>query len=195
MFFALAALMLIAAQEPGPPLPGSPALATAAPVLAALPHTTLVGYPVSGGSPRAVREAMNEARPREESGQRFDGYTAWNYRTRWRTDGEGRCIPSSATVTIAFTVTLPELTSRARLNRSEREQWDRYFTALAGHEANHVRIGLAGAEAMQAGMRAAPDCDAMRAAVEQAGAAIREANGTYDAQTRHGRDEGAVYPR
>lgn len=194
MFLLLSLSVLVQAQDPAPPV-SSPALVEVAPQLAAMPDVTLVGYAVSGGSPRAIRNAMNEARPTDDGGGRFDGHTRWNYSTRWRNSASGQCDPASATVTVRFTVTLPELEGRSRLDRGEREGWDRYFTALVAHETNHVRIGLAGVQAMQSAMRAAPDCDAMRAAQQQAAAAVRDASQTYDRQTGHGRTEGAVYPR
>lgn len=178
-----------------PPAPvSSPALAAVAPDLAALPGVVLVGYPVDGRSPRAIRESINDGRPRPEQGDAFDARTSWRYQTRWLSGPDGACDPASAELDMTIVVTLPELTSREHLDRRERETWDRYFAALIGHEHNHVRIALAGAEQMRSFMREAPNCATMEAVRAQIGAAIQQANDAYDENTRHGRTEGATYP-
>lgn len=196
MFMIVLALTaaLLEPSIPADPSP-NPALAAAVPDLAALPHTTIVGYPVTGNSPRGVRESMNRSRPTDTDGERFDGYTSWRYSTRWQTNAQGRCDPASAQVVVAITITLPDLTSRDRLSARERARWDRYLAALALHEGNHARIGLDGAEAMRNAMRGAPNCETMRAASQQVDRMVAEANRAYDGQTRHGRTEGAVYPQ
>lgn len=185
---------LIVAVLAGSIQASSPSLTEAAPELAALPNTTLVGYPVGGRDPRAVRAAINSGRP-SEGGRRFDGRTTWRYATRWRTNGAGRCDPASAEVTYTITITLPDLTDRSRLSARDRAGWDRYFAALVRHEGNHARIAIRGAEEMRAAMRATSDCDSLQAAARRVEAAIAEANLRYDEQTQHGRTEGAVYPR
>lgn len=178
-----------------PPVP-SPGLTAALPELSSLPGVIVVGYPVTGRSPRAIRESMNEGRPALADGdaERFDARTNWRYQTRWRRGPNGGCDPSTAEVEMTVTVILPELANPEHLDRRERENWDRYFRALVGHEQNHVRIALAGAEQMRTYMRGAPDCATMQAVPGQVGAAIIQASRTYDAQTRHGRTEGATYP-
>jgi predicted secreted Zn-dependent protease len=170
------------------------ALAAAAPELAALPGVALVGYPVRGRSPRAIRESINEGRPKPEEGDAFDARTVWRYQTRWLNDAAGVCDPTTVEVEMTIIVTLPELATRDALDRREREQWDHYLTALIAHEHNHVRVALAGAEQLRTFMRSAPDCTTMEAVQRQIGASIQAANDAYDETTRHGRTEGAVYP-
>jgi predicted secreted Zn-dependent protease len=195
---ALAGLQTAPATAGGeteaPPPASSPALSAIAPELAALPGVILVGYPVNGRSPRGIRESINESRPRPEQGDAFDARTDWRYQTRWRSGPTGGCDPTTAEVDMTVVVTLPELTTREALDPREREQWDRYFAALIGHEHNHVRVALAGAEQLRTYMRSAPDCPAMEAAQRQIGASIQAANDAYDQRTRHGRTEGATYP-
>lgn len=191
----LAAFSQAAASDDGPaPATSSPALAAALPELAATPGLVLVGYPVHGRSPRAIREAMNAARPGDSSGDRFDGLTTWRYASRWMRGPDGDCNPATAEITVQLTVTLPELTSRDQLSSGERADWDRYLLALANHEHNHVRIALAGAEQMQTFMRGAPDCATMQAARAHIGESVNAASRIYDANTRHGATEGLRYP-
>lgn len=204
MLVVLMALML--GQDPGtgalppevvaaaPPTVSSPALSAALPDLAAMPGIVLVGYPVSGGSPRSIRESINRSRPRMPGQEPFDGMTTWRYSTRWRGSSEGGCDPTTAEVTAHVIITLPELTNRQALSRSDRETWDRYLTRLAGHEQNHARIALAGIDQLRTFMRGAPNCETMLAARAQIDAAIRDASRQYDETTRHGATEGARYP-
>lgn len=202
-FFLIAGLMLADPQsapesaggaEGAPPPAASAALAAAAPELAALPGVTLVGYPVRGRSPRAIRDSINEGRPKPAEGDAFDARTSWRYQTRWFNDAAGVCDPTTAEVVMTIVVTLPELATRDALDRRERERWDRYFAALIGHEHNHVRVAMAAAEQLRTFMRSAPDCATMEAVQQQIGASIQAANDAYDETTRHGRTEGAVYP-
>ena len=137
---------------------------------------------------------MNAARPSDPAGDPFDAVTQWRYDARWRNTREGVCDPATVEVTLRLTITLPELTSRDELSPRDQADWDRYLTALAAHERNHLRIALAGAEQMRTSMRGAPDCAAMQAARARIGDAIRDANRTYDADTRHGATEGVRYP-
>lgn len=176
------------------PLVSSPSLTAMAPGLAAVPGVVLVGYPVRGRSARAVRESLNDARPRSADGERFDANMTWRYQTRWSSGPTGECDPASAQLDMSIIVTLPELTNPELLTRRERENWNRYFMALVGHEHNHVRLALAGGEQLRTFMRGAPNCATMLAARDQIDASIREANRAYDASTGHGRTEGATFP-
>lgn len=182
------------ADSPQPVPQASAALTAMFPELAAEPGVIIVGYPVRGGTPRSVRESMNDVRPATPSGERFDGMTSWRFATRWQGTADGNCDPSTAEVTMTIVVTLPELEAPQRLNRQERANWERYLKALAGHEHNHVRLAVAGGEQLRTFMRGAPNCATMQAARAQIDAAIRDANNTYDTTTRHGATEGARYP-
>lgn len=193
----LAIWALAQAVDPAAPVdPASQArLAAAAPALAALPSTTLGGYPVEGASPRAIRAAMNRDRPTErEGGARFDSVTRWSYAARWQRSAGGECDPATAQVSMTVTITLPDLIARDRLSTRERADWDGYFGRLAGHEQNHFRIAAEGAVRMQAAMRAATSCDQMRTEQRRVSEEISAASREYDRLTEHGRREGAVYP-
>jgi predicted secreted Zn-dependent protease len=196
--YLLAAAVLVlaapaAAEDPVTPAVSSPALAAAAPDLAAVPGLLLVGYEVRGRSPMAIRESLNEGRP-ADNGQRFDGRTTFEYQTSWERDSNGRCDPAAVQVTATFVVTLPELKSRGVLDRDQRLAWDRYFSALIAHEHNHVRIAQGGLEQLRTYLRSAPSCEAMEAARQQIQTAMTEAQRAYDERTGHGRSEGARYP-
>ncbi|MBL0967896.1 MAG: DUF922 domain-containing protein [Brevundimonas sp.] len=187
-------LLQASAPAPADPPPATERLRAAAPLAAAFPNTTLLGYEVTGRSPRSVRESINESKPADPQGQRHDAVTRWRYQPRWM-GRNGQCLPESATVELQITIILPDLATRSALPGREGEAWDRYFDALVAHEVNHARVAQAGAEQMQVAMRAATDCAGMQAAVQGVNSAVQAANDQYDQQTGHGRTEGAVYPR
>lgn len=181
------ALQLPSVSEAAPP---SPRLLEAAAPLAALPHTRLTGYSVSGTSLRSLRSTMSGSGPTDSAGARHHALTKWRLQPRlMRRNGE--CDASTAELEYAITVTLPDLETKDRFSRAERETWDRYFTALVAHEMNHARIVQAGAERVRAAMRAAVGCEAILAASRAAIAEIGDASRQYDQQTQHGRTEGA----
>lgn len=172
---------------------GRAAVAQAAPGLVAMPEVEILPYAVPGRTARAIRENMNRLRPAEPSGGRYDALTQWRFSTRWRATGR-RCDPATSEVKVTIQVTLPYLSEAGRLGRRDRELWERYYAALVAHETNHARIALAGAQQMQAAMRGAPDCEALASVSQAAAEAVSAASQAYDAQTGHGRREGAVFP-
>ena len=139
-----------------------------------LPHVTVRTYVVQGREPRQVRAAVNAARPVAGDGQGRDAATQWTYGVRWMNDGSGACLPDTAEVTYAVTVTLPELGDEARLNAQATERWNAWSAYLAAHERRRVEGIVDGLAAMQAAMRAAPDCAAMTARRDEAIQAIAQ---------------------
>lgn len=174
------------------PAVASERLSAALPTLAALPNVALVGYPLDGRSRRGIRQQMNARRPALGE-QRHDARTVWRYSTRWRGGPGGVCLPETAEVTVAITVTMPDLQDPMRLNREDRSAWSRYLTGLELHEGNHARIANAGAEQMQAAMRAASSCEDMQATADRVGSEISAASVEYDRRTEHGTTEGARF--
>lgn len=163
---------------------------SAAAVLA-FPNTTVTGYPVSGRTLRTVRASLKDGQPTDPAGGRYHGLTTWRFQPRlMRRNGE--CDPQSADVEYSIIVTLPDLETRDRLGRAEREQWDRYFAALVAHELNHVRIVQKGAELAKAAMQGATGCEAIQAAARSVMDGVSVASMEYDRRTRHGATEGAL---
>lgn len=167
-------------------------LRAAVPELADRPNTTLHSYEVSGRSRRGVREAMQSLRPQDLNGERHDAVVLWRYSFRMH-GGRNGCQPERSEVMLEATVVLPDLVTPERLNRADRAAWDRYFERLVYHETNHLRIAERGAERLLEVMRAAPDCEAARAAADAENEAVGAANAEYDRMTRHGRTEGAIF--
>lgn len=145
-----------------------------------LSYVTVRTYVVQGRNPRQVRSAIDAARPVLGDGQGRDAATNWTYGVRWMNDGSGVCRPDTAEVTYAITVTLPELGDQARLNEQAMERWNAWAAYLAAHERRRVEGVVAGLEAMEASMRAAPDCAAMTARQDEAVLAIARQSQALD---------------
>jgi predicted secreted Zn-dependent protease len=128
---------------------------------------TVTRYPVTGASLAEVQDQMNADGP-----QGFWAHTSW--KVVWTADCE---------TTVTAEIILPELQDDADLTEDEAAEFDRMSAALLDHELGHVRIGVDYAEA--ASDAACPtDTHAL-----DADFAARELN--YDAETDHGRTQGA----
>lgn len=157
-------------------------------------------YEVSGDTPQAVRADMNNKRPTDQFGQRFDAYTGW--RVNWRMtydETPERCAVKDADVTVTLTITVPQLSADAP--EAVRARFDAYRTALLVHERGHADTGRdAGSEIAAGIIRLPPQstCEAMGKAVRDFGAEIikqgNQRDLDLDRDTRHGATQGAIFP-
>ena len=61
------------------------------------------------------------------------------------------------------------------------------------HEGHHRQLAVDGADQLRAAMRTAPTCEAAQAVAAAVSERIAQASVAYDAETRHGAAEGALY--
>lgn len=160
----------------------------------AFPNTRLIGYPVTGRFPRQIRASIEAAKPTDAAGVKHDAMTLWNYRLNAHFSN-GVCNPADIDVNYDITITLPDLQTRDRMHRSDREVWDRYMTALVKHELNHARIARRGAELLQDAVRSATTCEEANTIFSTITPQINAASDLYDRQTDHGAREGATFPQ
>lgn len=171
MIIELAAVAALAAPSPQTP----------ADAFAGLPGVTVRTYLVTGRGPQEVRASVNAVRPVASDGRGRDATTTWTYNARWRNDPSGACLPESTEVTWSFVVTLPELAADARLRGESVSRWNDWVAFLTTQERRRVEGAIAGFEAMQAAMRASPDCAGMSARQAEAVAAISAEGRAMDA--------------
>src|SRR5262245_7579054 len=99
-------------------------------------------YSVTGANFFELRRSLDQARP-WKTRPPVDGSTAWQIEWQFSvvpTAGGCRCGSFSTRTTI--TTTLPLWMAPTNASRVMREDWARYFKALAQHEAGHAQHGL-----------------------------------------------------
>jgi len=193
MFLELALIAALESANPDDPDEAVRAMGPAVSELATMPEVTLIPYAVAGRNARAIRHHMDQVRPIDLEGGRYDALTTWQYSTRWG-GGRGRCDPRTSEARVDVAVRLPQLTEGHRLRRSDRGRWNRYFAALVGHETRHAKLAVEGAQVMQAEMRQAESCADLAKIRDSRAEAVALENHRFDQSTDHGRREGAVFP-
>ena len=148
-------------------------------------------YSVTGANWREIRQSIAGARPWRDG---FDGDTRWAIKWQFSTaQNPGGCYCTRFATTTTITTTLPRWTPPTNIFPQVKEQWTRYFTNLAQHEAGHARIGIAAAAEIQrqvAALGVHSDCQQLGAAVNEAADKVihdyREREKEYDRRTQHG---------
>ena len=179
------------------------ALALGCALTAAYAHdATIAYYDITGHSADALRRAMNTKGPLDVSGKRFDAYTRWyvRWRYRYRSTASG-CEFAKVTVSVEGTITLPRWTDESDAPQTLEQHWNRYVAALRRHEQGHYVHGLDAAreiEALGRSFHAAGDCSTFLADFDRQARAITRRyaamDETYDRDTDHGKTQGAVFP-
>jgi len=148
-------------------------------------------YSVTGASFREIRQSIAAARPWKDP---FDGITKWtvNWKFTLR-DGPRGCSLNTLVTTTTITTTLPRWNTPPDATAELRQQWSRYFVALAEHEAGHARIALAAADEVR---RRGPtlgtrdSCEGLTQTINQElGKVLDDYRGRekeYDRRTEHG---------
>ena len=155
-------------------------------------------YLVSGKSAREVRRQMDERGP-EGKDRRYDAKTSWS--VRWSYDyapRDGRCRVTRADVTLKIHYLLPQLDGAPA---SVEDPWHSYEERLLVHEDGHADIARKAANATLEALKELPPtprCDELKAQIERtASETVRRYNAAddaYDAETGHGRTQGATFP-
>ncbi len=184
--------------------PGAAVLASAP---AARPSTSGVRtsvatqtYPVGGATDDEILTSLIAQGPRPD-GEVYFGLTAAEISLRYRTvPTAAGCVLADVEVDLTLTVTLPEWTPLAQTPPELSRNWGRFSRALVRHEGRHGEIAERGAEQIVRtldGLRRVT-CDMVQAEAQQRlqrlEAEIEASQHRYDAETGHGRTEGAVWP-
>jgi predicted secreted Zn-dependent protease len=152
-------------------------------------------YSVTGASFREIRRSIEQARPFKDG---FDADTRWTVRWRFNTaQTQSGCSCTSFSTTATIVTTMPRWTPPTDVAPEVKEQWTRFFVALAQHEAGHARFGLAAATEIQkqiSQVGTQPDCDRLKAAINERSEKVvddyRRREKEYDRETDHGRQPG-----
>lgn len=156
-------------------------------------HWTTNFYSVTGANFREIRQSIASARPWPDP---FDGDTRWTISWRFSVVPAGAdCRVSGFSTATRITTTLPRWTPPTNADIELKQQWTRYFTNLAQHEAGHAHIGLAAAAEVRqriGEMTVPSGCDQLNNVVnERANKVVenyRAREKEYDRRTDHGRN-------
>lgn len=159
-------------------------------------------YDVSGATPQELRASLDALGPKDEDGKRFDAYTYWY--VRWNflyTQAVDRCSVTSVTTSVEVTTTLPRWKVGNVEGSPLAARWDRYITALRTHENGHATIGKKAAATIESALWRVPPqlgCPVLEKILNQTAEELlndaRRDERNYDATTRHGETQGAVFP-
>ncbi len=160
-------------------------------------------YVVGGDSAAAVRSNLNRSGPYSPVDDRiYDAITRWGVQWSFRYREEsGACSLQSGTIEMVAVTTLPRLSTSSRLDAVTMTRWQEYLKALEGHEAGHLSNLRRGVRSLQAAMDDSPvmsTCAELGLYLNALGNAYQQAfqiaDITYDAQTEHGKTQGATFP-
>jgi predicted secreted Zn-dependent protease len=160
-------------------------------------------YDVDGATAQELRADLNRLGPMDGTEhRRFDAVTHWYVRWRFTyTNVGGGCEISSVSTSADITYAFPRLRRRSTAPAALRRAFAGYLENLLVHEKGHARVGIDIASRIEQGIRRlppAPTCPVLDDAANDLGhALIKEANQLdidYDAQTQHGKTQGARFP-
>lgn len=159
-----------------------------------IPNVRITYYDVVGKDSSSIRADLNRKRPVDAAsgGIGVDAFTSWHYRWHWDATTSGQCGTPSARIDFSAHVLLPRL-SQELLSRDVKDEWARYITALANHEADHVRIAYRRLNQVVEAVRGS-NCNDASAAANKVLDDIRRDNREYDIETSHGINQGAKFP-
>lgn len=160
-------------------------------------------YVVVGETAAAVRSNLNRNGPYSPIDDRiYDAITRWGVQWSFRYHEEpDACSLQSATIEVVTVTTLPRLSASSRLDAATIARWQSYLEALEAHEAGHLTSLRRGVRSLQAAMDDSPlmsTCSELGLYLNALGnayqQALREADIAYDADTEHGKTQGATFP-
>jgi predicted secreted Zn-dependent protease len=172
-----------------------PDAAAMTPDLNGIPDTSIAYYDVSGTDAPSLRASLNALGPRDGHDHlHVDALSTWRISWFWPTAADGTCDLSQAEVRFAATVLLPRIAAGSALHPVLAREWQDYLAALKLHEAGHVRHAYEHSGDVAAAIRDSTCKDAGSAAQAVIKDLVRF-DIAYDAATRHGATQGAVFPR
>jgi predicted secreted Zn-dependent protease len=162
----------------------------------------IVYYDVVGNSAEELRHQMDSKGPFGEGGKRVDGYTdwkvTWSYQYAPAADG---CRFTELGITVSATITLPRWTTGDHASNALLKKWQSYIASLRVHEDGHYSHGVEAADEIKSfgqSFHTSDGCSIFAKNFNDKAASIiekyRGADAAYDADTKHGRTQGAIFP-
>jgi predicted secreted Zn-dependent protease len=162
----------------------------------------IVYYDVVGDSAKELRHQLDTNGPLGEDGKRVDGHTDWHVAWTYQyAPAAGSCKLTELEITLTATIILPRWTAGDETSSALVKRWQSYIAALRVHEDGHYSHGVRAAEEIKSlgqSFGISDDCSTMAKRFDDQAASILEkyslADAAYDADTKHGRTQGATFP-
>lgn len=154
--------------------------------------------PVASG--QSLLSALNGASSIRQNGKTYHGYTKWHVRWNfWWQETGSSCRITRVKTTVTSTVTLPRIVGGTA---AQKREFERFSAALKEHELGHAAIGKEAADAVDSEIRSLAqkrNCSELEHAANSKGNEVirefQEKEKRYDAETKHGREQGAWLER
>ena len=161
-------------------------------------------YDVNGMTADEIRADLNRRGPTDSVEHRhFDAVTRWH--VRWwvtYTEGGRGCKIKAVSTMVQVTYSFPRLADPTSAPAYLRQAFSQYLERLRVHEKGHAQNAIDIAARIEGRIRhlsPAPTCAALGQSADESGhALIKEAiqrDVDYDAETQHGKTQGARFPR
>ena len=158
-------------------------------------------YEISGNSANSLRKQMNEKRPQEANGERFDALTRNRivYTYRYGPTANG-CKFTEFSTQLETKITMPRWVDADPMSKLG-QKWQIYYQALYRHELGHRDIALNSLKELEEAGRnfeSSNKCDSIAEAFKLIYSSILQKyklqNLKYDQETDHGKKNGATFP-
>ena len=124
----------------------------------------------------------------------------WRYHYDWERNEAGACRPAEVTILLRSVITMPHLYNADSLGERLRREWTAYTEALREHEEGHREIARQQLVQMRAELldmaftTCAQSPEIVQMIADRNGDDLRKRQAAYDAETDHGRTQGASWP-
>jgi predicted secreted Zn-dependent protease len=157
-------------------------------------------YTANADPGSSLTAILKRSTPGDPDGIDYFAWTTWHvaWHYRWHFNADGACRITESTTDLMATITLPRLVNGtpAQIN-----VMNNFLAALRVHELGHSNIGREAADDIDRAILALPQmasCEALGSEANRVAERMldewRSAEKRYDAETAHGRSQGAVLP-
>lgn len=170
--------------------------------IACADEAEVVYYDIVGNNAKELRRELGAKGPIGENGTTVDGHTNWHVRWNFRyaPTAEG-CRFTEFVVNVTGEIVLPRWAAGEKASNALAKKWQSYVVALRVHEDGHYTHGVRAADEVKAlgqSFRVSGSCSTIGQLFNDRAESIlnkfRAADATYDADTDHGRTQGARFP-
>lgn len=161
-------------------------------------------YKIKGTTASELRAQMNALGPLDKT-RRFDAktnwYITWRYNWRYDSPSQNPCYVTTVQVSGDISYIFPEWINQNQANPALQIKWKTYFSNLTTHEQGHANNGKqTAAEIEKALLNVQPqvNCTVLDNTLDAAAKKVLAQHNAwdiqYDADTDHGKKQGAVFP-